>query len=288
MAGNRKAGVPHRFTALARGALLAGNSWNGMVLSIHERAIYILRDDNLAVSIVANEESMTAMSVLVPLLFSAPPGENIVARVSSCTRDRLLIKDFAAIDLAACPTWSGRLPSFAPHSITIDTLQRVTKALEQFGSSRGLFGVLKQTQAAEGESPHVTAARQALQAGSFWKLVGLGPGLTPAGDDFLVGAQLAAAIFRPDRQSSFTLDSEQIRARFAGTTPAGRTLLWTVIQGHFPAPFVNFANALTQAKDIDLDAAVRGVCEYGESSGTDVLTGFCWMASRFIIPTRNG
>ncbi len=289
MDSNRRAGVPRRFTALARGALLAENSWNGTVLSIHERAIYILRGDNLAVSIVADEESMTAMSVLVPLLFNAPPGEYLIARVSSCTRDRLLIKDFAAIDLTACPTWSGRLTSFASNSITMDTLQRVTEALEQFGRPRGLLEILNQKHGAERkEATHVTAARQALEAGSFVKLVGLGPGLSPAGDDFLAGVQLAVTICRPEGQNSFTFDSEQIRATFAGTTPVGRTLLWMVLQGHFPAPFVTFTNALSHANAMDLDAAVRVVCDYGESSGTDVLAGFCWMASRFIHPTRNG
>jgi hypothetical protein len=44
---------------------------------------------------------------------------------------------------------------------------------------------------------------------------------------------------------------------------------------------INFANALTSVNDVDLDVAVRDACANGESSGTDALTGFCWMASRF-------
>jgi hypothetical protein len=239
MTGNRKAGVPRRFKALALGELLASHSWNGTILSIHKRAMYILRGDDLAVSIVADEGSMTAMSVLVPLLFDAPPGENLVARASSCTGSRLLVKDFAVIDLAVSPTWPSRVAGISSNSRTMDILQRVTKALAQLGKPGGLLGVLTPTHGAEGEALHMTAARQALETGSLGKLVGLGPGLTPAGDDFLAGAQLAASICRPERPSSLTLDTGQIRAAFAGTTPAGRTLLWMVLQGYFPAFLVN-------------------------------------------------
>ncbi len=273
--------APRRFAALAIGELLAGHSWNGTVLSIHKSALYILRGDDLVVSLVADEGSMTAMSVLVPMLFDTPLDDSLIGRASSRAKSRLLIADFAAIDLAACPVWSGRVAGFKPDSGTPDMLRRVKKALVKFGKFGGLLGVLAPALSAESQSLWVAAARKALEAGSFGKLVGLGPGLTPAGDDFLAGAQLAATIFGTEWPGSLTLDPGQIRAALAGTTPAGRTLLWMVLQGQFPALFVNFARAFSHASGLGLEAAVRDACSYGDSSGTDALTGFCWMASRF-------
>ena len=282
---SRMTGLPRSFKALALGELLAGQSWKGAVLSIHKRALYILRGDDLAVSIVADDGSMTAMSVLVPPLFSVPVDESLVGRASLCTRSRILLEDFADIDIAACATWSGRVARCEPSSREMDVLDRLTKALRKYGKSGGLLGVLSSAPGAEREPAHVAAARQALQAGSLGALVGLGPGLTPAGDDFLAGAQLAVAICRPERAGSLTIDFGQIRAAFAGTTPAGRTLLWMALQGCFPALFRDFANSFNHASDAELDAAVREACAYGGSSGTDGLAGFCWMAARLAHAT---
>jgi hypothetical protein len=268
------------FTALARGALAAGHSWHGTILSLHERAIYILRGDGLAVSIVADEESMTAMSVLVPPLFDERPGRSLSARASFCSGSRLLVKDLAVIDLATCPAWAGRVASLRPLPGMKKAVRLVTQALGRYGKPGGLLGALTSIRGSETEAPHLSAARKALASGRLERLVGLGPGLTPAGDDFLAGALLAAAICGRNRPDLLPLDAEEIKAALPGTSPAGRTLLWMALQGRFPAFLVRFAGALTARSGADLSDAVRDACAHGESSGTDALAGFCWMAIR--------
>ena len=70
----------------------------------------------------------------------------------------------------------------------IRRVRQLHEALVAHGKTGGLLGVLDGTPG----NPFVDTARSALSSGRHDALVGLGPGLTPAGDDFLTGALLAS------------------------------------------------------------------------------------------------
>ena len=109
-------------------------------------------------------------------------------------------------------------------------------------------------------------------------LAGLGPGLTPSGDDFLAGfaaawALLATALGREGAARRRVTSAIGSGAR-AGTSPLGRAWLAHAIRGELPEPMTRFASALFDAEARDLVPAARGVLAVGASSGTDWTVGF--------------
>ena len=100
-------------------------------------------------------------------------------------------------------------------------------------------------------------------------LIGLGPGLTPSGDDFLVGA-LALLHALAERRAHAAL------ARVISGVPRGSTsalsecLLKTAAAGHFGENLCRAVSAVVTGMP---DQAVAAIRKIGHSSGWDMLAG---------------
>ncbi len=109
------------------------------------------------------------------------------------------------------------------------------------------------------------------------RLIGWGEGLTPAGDDVLVGvlaALDALAGERPDRASFLRGLAGAILARTARTTPIAAHSLRLAAQGHFNADVAGLRNALTDERDGAVVAHALGLAlDAGATSGADMVTG---------------
>jgi hypothetical protein len=257
-----------RFVARAKGGLIGHAPWTGRVLSVHARAFNILREDGLVVSIVADCASMTGMGLLAPEVFEAPSHAKLVDEAVHAEDEVISIDNKTCIDCAQCPTWEGTIDAEAVRSMPRERIRAIRESLFVHGKSGGLLGVLRDGPA---ENAFVARARDCLAVGRPEELVGCGPGLTPAGDDFLTGAILASS----GDPGGFRAG---IMPVMSGTTPAGRTLLWMALRGRFPAYLVDFFNSISGAvvSAGAIDSAVRAACAHGETSGTDSLAGFCW------------
>lgn len=103
-------------------------------------------------------------------------------------------------------------------------------------------------------------------------LAGLGPGLTPSGDDVLVGALLAAAVWP-------TLSRETVRDAITGgvrgrTTRISAAYLDAAARGEASEPWHTFLAALCAPDSAPMLAAARLLLAFGETSGSDMLAGF--------------
>ena len=260
-----KASIP----AQAQGELIRPDAWMGEVLTVHSRAVNILRADGLVVSLVADLDSMTAMSVCVPGLFDEPHGEAAVGQPVTRNGQRIEIDKAARVDLAGSWTWKGTIDDTILRGIPAARIAKVREALLVHGHAEGLLGIFLPEKSTQ---PLIEKAKKALRNKSLEALVGLGPGLTPAGDDFLVGVLMALP--RTPRSAS-------LEAALSGTTPSGRTLLWMAFRRSFPAYLVAFANSIARAEsNAAIDNAVCTACAHGETSGSDALAGFCWARLR--------
>jgi hypothetical protein len=109
-------------------------------------------------------------------------------------------------------------------------------------------------------------------------LAGLGPGLTPSGDDLLAGFVAAWTLvgqsLRCDRESREGVASALLAGARPGASPLGRAWLEHAVRGELPEPMTRFAEALFAADPGDLVPAVRRVLAVGASSGTDWSAGF--------------
>jgi len=141
-----------------------------------------------------------------------------------------------------------------------------------------------------GSSPHVQhviqSAIESLRAG--WQgdlaqlgqgavqLAGLGSGLTPAGDDFLVGVMLWAWLAHPTPRSFCRVVAKAAAPR---TTTLSAAFLRAAARGECDAAWHQLLAVLGTGPDDELVPAVQRVLAHGATSGADTLAGFLWMAS---------
>lgn len=148
----------------------------------------------------------------------------------------------------------------------------------------GLGALLRQDGLPGGQAPFVDRARPMLAAltaaleggdrGSAASaaegLIGLGPGLTPSGDDALVGIEAALhALGRPTAGflvgAAHDLDER--------TTAVSATLLRHAVAGEFAERIHALLAALLGSDDAAIPAAIDRAVAWGATSGTDCLVG---------------
>lgn len=113
------------------------------------------------------------------------------------------------------------------------------------------------------------------------KLAGLGIGLTPSGDDVLMGALYAAWIIHPPEIAS-VLGSEVAETASALTTSLSAAWLKSAGRGEAGSLWHQFFDAMLTGEDIQ--SKIKNILAVGHTSGADVLTGFmgvltCWNES---------
>lgn len=119
------------------------------------------------------------------------------------------------------------------------------------------------------------------------QLAGLGVGLTPSGDDFLMGAIYAAWIIHPLAIAS-TLAQEITNTAAPLTTSLSAAWLRSAGRGEAGILWHQFFETLVGRIDNPtyLQEAVDKILSVGETSGADALAGFC-STLRSILPQRN-
>ena len=111
------------------------------------------------------------------------------------------------------------------------------------------------------------------------KIAGLGNGLTPAGDDFLMGAMHAAWIIHsPDIATSLT--SEITTAAAPLTTSLSAAWLKSAARGEAGILWHEFFDALISGNTEDIQNAMNKILAVGETSGADALAGFLDLLKR--------
>jgi hypothetical protein len=108
-------------------------------------------------------------------------------------------------------------------------------------------------------------------------LIGWGEGLTPAGDDFLVGliAGLDALVGSEERRRRFrSALAAALTCRTQRTSPIAAHHLRLAAGGHYTEPLVRLRHALLCADDSDaVDAALRCALAIGATSGAATVSG---------------
>lgn len=269
--------------ARERGLFTAGPAWAGTIVSVYTRAVNIRRPDGLLVSLVRCRGQMSALSVLVPELFDSapdlPPGIER-GRRASYNGQRLIVAG-RAVTLDRAPWYDSTLRLACRPGFPAPKRALLQRALLTRGKKGGLLGVIAPAAA---DNPFARTAAGILGAVTLsggpreklvglGSLVGLGIGFTPSGDDFLAGALLAEA----SRWGALCLARAEIRAALAKTSDGGRSLLYQVLENHFPCYLLETAQELAAARNAgEIGTAVARAVRHGETSGTDTLTGLLW------------
>ena len=111
-------------------------------------------------------------------------------------------------------------------------------------------------------------------AGVAARLVGLGPGLTPSGDDFIAGflaALWSRAGFENGIDAMLQPLADALAPLFLRTNSISRQMLSDAAQGRFAERLIDVTGAIAGAGDV-VDATAQALAS-GHSSGADTLCG---------------
>ncbi|GAB6899809.1 oxamate carbamoyltransferase subunit AllH family protein [Kineosporia succinea] len=122
----------------------------------------------------------------------------------------------------------------------------------------------------------LAAGLELLRAGdttaAFEALIGTGPGLTPAGDDALVGALAALAAWAP-RSTAHRLLADGVAGSDGRTTAISAALLRSAVSGAVVPQLVRFVGALATGDPAAIRPALDDVLPVGASSGAAMAAG---------------
>lgn len=203
----------------------------------------------------------------VHLVLDAEPPRPDRGRAVRTTETDLVV-DGVRIDVGGIATWSGALPepeAVREHAITIASVA---------GSTTAGSALLREPFEAPAATARELLGRGRLQDAAR-ALAGLGPGLTPSGDDALAGIAFALrAALGPGIEAS-TL-------RAADALPAGslgRAFVAFAARGQALAPVHDLVGRAAAGDRAGAATAARVVASIGETSGRDLLLGITWALS---------
>lgn len=202
--------------------------------------------------------------------------------------DRLRRNDGLIIDLTAAPIWTPDHPKTPPHPARLRRgLAHLLARLEKRNlPEEGLIGLVvtdRQVRNAVERAALVPIdalrkhlprqlADDAVDSPLIADLIGLGPGLTPSGDDLLCGV-LVTCRHLGETRTVERLGEAVNAAAVAATTPISRAHLAAAAEGYAAAPLHHLLHALIDDDRPAIAEALDAVAQIGHSSGLDALAG---------------
>ena len=116
------------------------------------------------------------------------------------------------------------------------------------------------------------------------QLVGLGRGLTPAGDDFLVG--YLAFLHRYGAEKDLNALRDVLHELRHKTTALSQAFLTRAMEGEFSAPVLELFTAAERGKQEEILSCTARLCAVGHTSGSDLLGGILYAAKQFGSETK--
>jgi hypothetical protein len=269
----------------------------GTVHSVFPRACNVLLEDSHVISLLAPEVGRSAHGIRVSAgramrfdhLLGAGDRVELRTRTASFGARGLEVK----LDTAL--TWRDALSttSIAPTTEALGRLVPEARgALERGAAGLGCVFLPASGSGARGDAvaraaakvaakqvPRLARATRALDAGTAEsaasRLVGMGTGFTPAGDDFLIGwlAALALARGQDAGRNAFLFEfAGRVSALRSRTHPVSAQHLEDACQLRFSERLADFAAGLASGEPLWREP-LRRLLAVGHSSGADAATG---------------
>ena len=253
---------------------------SGRVLASFDRSCYVETTEGQLIAVLAETLGRGAFALTVggTPSFAALRPESPVS-----VAERTLHLGQMRIDLSSAVPWDPALPALggAPD----EGMRMLAAHLRANTPPEGLARV----QFDDVETPLLTQGRRALDrlrsglaradaaaiTDAAVQLAGLGPGLTPSGDDVIAGILLALRVW-PEVAGPLgaTVVSTLLIATAAPRTGRiSRAYLWAARQGHASEAWHDLTRGLAGATGSVVAAATR-ILQTGETSGAEMLAGF--------------
>ena len=284
--------------------------WSGEVLAVHPRSCYLLDEDGAIYAVVQEGLGKGPLNLVIASSPSPQPFQHLaVGDTVKTAGDVLLLSDSLDVGLAKAELWDPKpyvalggdaeamqhslaalqqaAAKFAPEKSLVallpylaeDELPAVLQKVTHFPRSHALMGGLADSLADRN--------RRGLKVVTS-SLAGLGPGLTPAGDDFLAGVLLALAEQRQADAELGKIADLLLETAASRTHEISAAYLKAAHAGEAHERWHPLLGALAAGDSAAIGEAVRGVAHVGETSGADMLAGFLTAMQAVHVRQRPG
>jgi len=268
----------------------------GRVHSCYHRVLNFLTEDGLF-SILSAEIPCApkALQLMEPVDFLAlgiAAGNKVSLFTSHILIGNKVVIDLCGVQLWHCPTVTAAQVSA---SAAIAGIASADELLFRGSEVRGAAGWYREHLGQNAPAPQDSIDRALrLRIDDFvsgWcrdelapveRLVGVGYGLTPSGDDFLCGFYFVLCHLLPDSTGATELRI-RILTLSGQMSEISRQMIDTYFNGEGNELFYRFLNAVLQNDVNVLPAIYRDILMFGSTSGVDVMVGIL-TGLRFVFP----
>jgi hypothetical protein len=292
------------------GRAIRQEGWDGEILAVHPHSCYLTDEDGAIYAVVEQSLGNGPLNLVIPSgpthsLQHLSPGESVRS-----TGEVLMLSDSLDIGLATAELWDPK--PYAALGADADALRRALTALFETTTTRSpetsLARLLPYLQAEDLPGPlqkvrhfprsHALISglaeslagrnRRGLKVVTS-SMAGLGPGLTPAGDDFLAGVLLALALTQQIRDDPELAGIADLLLETAGprTGEISAAYLKAAHAGEVSEGWHGLLSAIAGGDPRSLEETAEAVLHIGETSGADMLAGFL-TAMQAIHPPPSG
>jgi hypothetical protein len=269
-----------RLQATSVGAGVPGGSFTGVVHSVFRRACNIRTDGGELLALLAPELGNLPHGIRI----EAPPGLAFAGHFRAGQRvgcRAALLRAAGsglAVDLSTATPWRSELKAVdlarPAAAAAWQTAWRALRRRRQRDRDPLLGAVQVRALALAEASRALDVDRAAAAAGA---LIGCGPGLTPAGDDLIVGLLAGlrcTAGDDPARAGFLQALGAALGRAAAATGEISQACLRQAIAGAFSEPIVQLAGAIADGlPPMEVEAAARRALWVGHTSGGDGVQG---------------
>ncbi len=276
---------------------LRQEGWEGEVLAVHPRSCYLVGEEGDIYAVVPETYGNGPLNVVIPASYAEILEALAPAALVTSSGRYLILGESLEVGLEKAVLWDpkahpalGADPAGLYRSLTELYKTAVARSPEQslarllpylreedlpapfqtvahFPRSHALIGGLVTSLARR--------SRRSLKVVAS-SLAGLGPGLTPAGDDFLAGVLLALAMVQEHREDGELMELGRLLLDTAAprTHEISAAYLKAAHVGEASERWHDLFGAVVVGEAQPIATAALGVMTAGETSGADMLAGF--------------
>ncbi|MFO1445385.1 DUF2877 domain-containing protein [Bacillus sp. Bva_UNVM-123] len=262
------------------------SDFHGFVHSVFNRTFNIKSRDNEELFTVASREVDNAPNTLI-IDTENFKGVGLLVNELVVARNQLLhIGNKLTISIENSKKWASVLPNYPKdEQVTITNLRKVKEFIDIHGKGGGVKLDLTSDNLFAREVSRVLHEQsrfllQELSSSRIDKalqhavtILGLGPGLTPSGDDFLVGLFTAFYIKDSPYSSYQSFCKEVVKKAKTLTNEISYMALEKASIGKVRESIIQLVHSIINGSEEELILSLNKVLTIGSSSGTDIALG---------------
>jgi hypothetical protein len=276
------------------------SKFTGFIHSLFDRTINIQCLEDGELYTIANSEMDNGPNTLV-IDITSFNGLNLTVSDYVYVENKILhVGEKLAVTVDHVKKWEGVLPNYPNNEELLKkNLEKMKLYLETHGKCGGMKPIENSGNIFEAELTKLLSERSQRLMDEFLNnrmshalkcavgLIGLGPGLTPSGDDFLVGFITAINLKNSPGYSYKVFGQHVVNLAKPLTNEISYMALKKASIGRVRESIICLVDSLIKPNEQDLIQALEQVLNIGSSSGTDIAYGLvCGMETNIKVGGR--